>query len=228
MAKLQPTTDRIEDRIMTEIDPDTGVPVSAIKAMKGAVRTGDVATVRQVGAEHPEVVSYVLRPLGTLLHTAARYPSTAMLQALLDLGVDRHHKIKGRFENALAQAASSGHVDNVRFLHEAGVEMDTGNNQTADPLWRACHAYVRPASRAGSGPVAQYLLDAGIPIVRYPATVRTGTLDAIDFAWLQGARHIARAIAMRETGGDEARVEELLAAAQTASLINTDPVEEDG
>lgn len=41
---------------------------------------------------------------------------------------------------------------------------------------------------------------------------------------MMGARHIARAVAMRETGGEEARVEALLAAAHATAMINTDPV----
>ena len=200
-------------------------PPSPVGRIKDAVRAGDVEAVRRIAAEHPEAVGWTGGILGTLLHLAAKKPNPAMLEALLDLGVDRHHKAKGDGKNALAQAASAGHVDNVRLLHEAGVEMDTAN-QTADPLWGACHAYVRPDSRPGSGPVAQYLLDAGIPVVRHPTTLRTGALDAVEFAMMMGARHISRAVAMRETGGEEARVEALLAAAHATAMINTDPVED--
>lgn len=133
---------------------DTETPLSPGRAFEKALRGGDVETVRRIAAEHPGVVGKTSRPLGTWLHMAARYPNTAMLRALLELGVDRHHVVQGKTSrNALATAAPAGLVDNVRLLHEAGVEIDT-RDQNVDPPWCACHAHVRPGFRPGSGPVA--------------------------------------------------------------------------
>lgn len=186
---------------------------------RDAIKARDVDAIRRQHAADPSIVNS-MTTMGLPIELAAGRPAPKILQLLLELGADPNVKRKWTGGTPLSDAASHGLLENVKILHRHGAILDT-STAAANPLWGTVDAYVKRASREASLPVARYLLDAGIDTaVRYDTTRIISHIDAIDFAWENGARHIARAIAELQTPDDPAAVEARLAEADRTSGIN--------
>ncbi len=148
-----------------------------------------------------------------------------MVSVLVEKGADLESKttIGG---TALSAAAQQGNLEIVTLLHEAGAALDT-STMAANPLIGAIQAYVPPKSREKCLDVALYLIDAGIDTTPSYITNRPiPEINALQFAVEMGARHIARAIGLHQTGGDTAATEALIAEADKMAGINTEPPDE--
>ena len=185
-----------------------------------AIDARDVAAIRRLHAADPSIVDSAT-PVGPAIEVAAGAPAPEILELLLELGADPNVKRKRTGGTALASAASHGLLENIEVLIRHGTILDTSTPH-ANALWASAHAYVRRESREASLPVARRLLEAGIDSTpRYDTGRIIGRIGAIDFAWENGAHHIARAIAEHQTPGDPAAVEARLAEADRTARINT-------
>jgi len=186
-------------------------------SFRDAIEADALDDVCRILEHNPEVLT-INTPLGPWLLMAVRDCGADVVNALLQHDLDpniQHQESRG---NALHAAAAVGKLDNVKLLHKAGAILDT-TETSANPLFAAVHGR--------NVEVAQYLLDAGIDSTIKYETRRTLKISALDFAWEMGARDIARAIALHQTGGDEAAAQVLLDEAHRIALENTEePVAE--
>lgn len=181
---------------MINVDDLSPEQIALGRSFSAAVKAGDAETVLNVHRQFPEIMT-IDTGLQPWMCMAAGRPSLAMLQTLHRLGADPNLRGYGGDDgrNALSEAASHGHLDNVRFAHGIGAEIDT-SRPTRNPLIGTTHG------RSQALAVAKFLLDAGID-----ATVRCEMAegvfyDALCFALEQGTRDIASLIALHLADGD--------------------------
>ena len=189
----------------------------ALLRLRDALSSDDIASISDFAENCP---SFLTTPvtLWPNLYEAVQKDSPNMVAALLGVGADPNTSHRTR--SVLASAAANANLQIVMLLHEAGAELDTSHID-ANPLFATVLSYVKPENRERCLDVAQYLLDAGIDSTVTYKTSRPLPMCAIDFAWMYGARHIARATALHQTGGDETATEALLAEADRKAEINT-------
>jgi len=117
---------------------------SAAEALVAAIQTGDLAALRQVLVEHPDLAS---APLGgrfktrTALHVAADWPGyfpngPQVVQALVEAGADPNTRNPGD-ESPLHWAASSDDIDVAAALIDAGADIEALDGSIGTPLANA-------------------------------------------------------------------------------------------
>lgn len=72
--------------------------------------------------------------VGTLLHSAAFYGSTAVMQSLVDRGLDVASTIASTGETVMHNAAQNGKGDAVRWLLDHGAKLDTKDHEGREPM----------------------------------------------------------------------------------------------
>ncbi|MGH9203614.1 MAG: ankyrin repeat domain-containing protein, partial [Vicinamibacterales bacterium] len=86
-----------------------------------AAKSGDVATLTTLLDQHPDKLNVRDQPYEhTLLHVAARNGQLAVVDLLLQRGLDVNAREKGDNTYAMHWAAAGGHLDVVRRLADAG------------------------------------------------------------------------------------------------------------
>lgn len=75
-----------------------------------------------------------LQDVGTLLHTAAYHGSTAVMQSLVDRGLDVASAIASNGETVLHNAAQNGQGNAVKWLLLRGASLDAQDHEGREPL----------------------------------------------------------------------------------------------
>jgi ankyrin repeat protein len=195
-------------------------PKNIVHRIATAIAESDLGRVTTLLSRWPEVVQPDSLWFGTWLHHAAKQPSIEIVEYLLSLGLDVNaHDQEG--VTPLVYATEAGHYDVARFLIERGALLDT-TTSIRNPLFGAISGSVHlnaswPPPTGQATEIVNLLLENGIDTtVRYD--IRAGkNVDAVQFAWIMGARDLARIIALRNAGGDEAAAQAALDEAGTAS-----------
>jgi ankyrin repeat protein len=128
------------------VERGANTEVSPYDALLIAAADGEVERIKQISAEHPEVLTRVseygrqpndglaLGASGEVLHDLARAGQAAGLAALIDLGMDpatRNHYN----ETPLHWACVAGRVEAAKVLVERGAPLDVHEkNHNADPI----------------------------------------------------------------------------------------------
>ncbi|MBI4027589.1 MAG: ankyrin repeat domain-containing protein [Verrucomicrobia bacterium] len=108
-----------------------------LRAIRGAIRNGDVATVKKLVENNPELVNaYDGSPAQTPLHTAASHGHLQIVELLLAKGAQVNAKDEYG-ATSLHNAARSRHKDIVELLLSKGAEVNKGDFFNHTPLYRA-------------------------------------------------------------------------------------------
>lgn len=136
---------------------------------------------------------------GDWFHFAASVSSVEMLEFLIEDGFDAHSVADYEGDNALANAASAGNVENVAFLLKLGLRMDTSTSHR-NPLFRAINAAMGrlgggfPEVKGNPNDVIKLLLAEGIdPWVEYGSD-EENKINAGGYAIMYGRPEIAELI----------------------------------
>lgn len=160
-----------------------------------AIRAGDWPETALLLDRYPEMRTLNVPAFGSWLHYACAHGTVEIAAGLISQGFEASSKGGPYCITPLAFAASSGKADIVRLLLGLGASLDTSTSER-NPLFRAV--------LARSEEVTRLLLEAGIDTTpRYRLGSVDETVDVVAFAMLQGARDLARIIALRDGGGDE-------------------------
>lgn len=158
-----------------------------LKKAYGAVKEGDIATVKALLAEDNNLANS-MTPFGTLLHVAASEGNTELVDLLIQYGADIHAKGGALGGSALNEAASDGKKEVLEYLLSRGAEMDVSEPER-NPLFSAIHG--------GHVKIAELLISNGIDIaVRYTGESMQG-MDALAFAQERGQLDIAALLSNR-------------------------------
>jgi ankyrin repeat protein len=109
----------------------------------GAIRAGDVTTVRQLLAEHPELTTARGQGGRTALHVVTDWPgylpqAPAIARLLLDAGADPNARTEGDTgETPLHWAASNDDLEVAEVLVDAGADIEAANGSIGTPLANA-------------------------------------------------------------------------------------------
>lgn len=186
-----------------------------------AIEAGDLQTIRQVFASHPEnLTGRTVFAGGTWLHYAAGCAPAKSLGQLIELGMDVNQPGYQEGDLALCSAASQGQFENAAFLLEKGSRIDTSKS-VRNPLFAAIVGQ--------SSAIVNLLLDYGIdPKVRYNSkTMRR--MDAMAFALFRGSiegektLQLAVHIANHISAGNVSEMSALLDDAEKRSRLNGTP-----
>lgn len=179
-----------------------------------AIRTGAIADLERLFRENPdEVDGYTFFAGGTYLHfAAANAVNAAVVAAMLDIGFGVNKPSTGEGELAICPACGAGNIAIVRLLLDRGSLLDV-STPIRNPLISAIIGYQphRKENRGDHLEIARMLIERGIDVTPVYRSEANGDLDAIAWAMLWGRTDIARLIAVRLHGGDEAEVEAALA-----------------
>lgn len=156
--------------------------LEATKALREAVKAGDVDRVRSVVAGSADRLHYVT-PFGTWLHIAAKSGGLDLVQALISMGADINAK-GGTFGGApINVAAGYGQAQIVKVLLAAGAELDVGEPER-NPLFSAI--------QGGHVEIVKLLVESGIDFrVRYTGESMKD-MDAEAFARERGQTEIGK------------------------------------
>jgi ankyrin repeat protein len=126
-----------------------------------SARTGDLATLRQLLASHPEKLHVRVPPYNaSLLFPAAQSGSTDVVSLLLDMGLDVNYREAGDNTTVMHWAAASGRLELVRLLVDAGGDVvgEGDDHQLQVIGWATCwNGCDDEAHRA----VAEFLISRG-------------------------------------------------------------------
>lgn len=143
-------------------------------ALLAAASEGDMAGVKDVAAQHPEVLTQFseygrqrddgqpLGAAGSILHDLARLGEADGLRALLEIGFDPN--ALNRFgESPLHWAGVAGRCQTAKVLLEAGAKLDVvENNHRSDPVGWTCWGSVNWQDPHGDyAATLQAMLEAG-------------------------------------------------------------------
>lgn len=180
-----------------------------------AINADDVRTVRELFEQNPDQRD-IFTPFGggTWLHYAAQSGSDAVINYLLESGMDIDVRSRWDGITALCSAAQTNRVSTVRLLIEKGIILDT-SEAVKNPLFSAI---------VGQSPEAvRLILEAGIDSkVRYDSPTMHD-MDAIAFALMRGERECAEMIAHWNAGGDQAMADQALVEADKIAERNAHP-----
>lgn len=123
---------------MASLEKIYGEDASLIRELYAHIESGDLAFIRTELAKRPQLIEPPRLNLVSypgLLHHAAEYNQLAICQLLVELGVDINQPTVGSGNTTpLAVAAENGHLEIVRWLLEAGAEVDGSPLSVTSPL----------------------------------------------------------------------------------------------
>ena len=138
-----------------------------IKVVRNAIKQNDLNLVKSLVMEDKELMN-ADTVFGSWLHVAAAHGKVEIAEFLIECGLDvnRNGGISGG--TPVRCAASDGHLDIIKLLHQNGAMFDV-SEATKNPLFGAiCNGHYE---------VAKYLIENGIDItIKYPI----GKLDNVD------------------------------------------------
>jgi uncharacterized protein len=169
-----------------------------------ALRDSDIASLRGLFEEYPEMIELDVPAFGTWLHKAATQSSVEIIEYLIKRGFDINCKAGNGPETPLSNAATKGRVDIVKYLINNGAHLDTSNS-VGNPLFGAIVGRSLECARllidAGIDTKASYILEGEVKILS----------DAVAFAMLRGEREIAHMVALHNANGDESQAQAAMA-----------------
>ncbi|EPJ80368.1 MULTISPECIES: ankyrin repeat domain-containing protein [Pseudomonas] len=123
---------------MTSLEKTYGTNASLIRDLYARIEAGDVEFLRTQLNSHPELLApprYDLVSYPGLLHHAAEKNQVAVCALLVVLGMDLDQPTVGSGNTtALALAAKNGHLETVRWLLEAGADVNGSPLSVTTPL----------------------------------------------------------------------------------------------
>jgi uncharacterized protein len=146
--------------------------------MLSAIEDGNQDEVIRLLDAHSEALQ-MMTPFGTWLHVAASNGQLAIVKELVRRGIDVNARGGIAKGNALHRAATDGHYEAVKYLLEAGSEMDISEPER-NPLFGAIiNEHVQ---------IGKLLIERGIDTkVSYTGDLMTN-MDALAFAKERGAK----------------------------------------
>jgi ankyrin repeat protein len=120
--------------------------------MSDAIEEGNLRRVIELLDEHPEALD-LDTALGSWLHIAAEHDQLAIVKELIKRGIDLNARGGILEGNALQAAVDEGHIEMVKYLLDAGSEMDLSASER-NPLFAAIHD--------DNVEMAQLLIDHGL------------------------------------------------------------------
>jgi uncharacterized protein len=193
------------------------VPRTAVEAAVRAVRSGDVAALVQVLADHPGLVPGLVDGHGgrTLLHVATDWPGhlpnvADTIAALVAAGADVDARFVGAHaETPLHWAASSDDVEAVTALLDAGADIDAPgavigggtplDDATGFAQWAAARVLVERGAEVSPWDAAALGMTDRVTAALNAGTA--GSHDALLWAACHGG-HLDTAVVLVEAGAD--------------------------
>lgn len=123
-----------------------------IRNLNNAIKSNDINSIKFLLSNDKELLSY-MTPFGSWLHIAASEGNIAIVELLLEAGIEIDEKAGIMGGNALNIAASEGHFEIVKLLYLRGSELDTSSSER-NPLFSSIYA--------GSLDIVKYLIESGI------------------------------------------------------------------
>ena len=152
-----------------------------IKVVRNAIKQNDLNLVKSLVMEDKELMN-ADTVFGSWLHVAAAHGKVEIAEFLIECGLDvnRNGGISGG--TPVRCAASDGHLDVIKLLHQNGAMFDV-SEATKNPLFGAiCNGHYE---------VAKYLIENGIDItIKYPIG-KLDNVDAYEYARQFGQTKIA-------------------------------------
>ena len=156
----------------------------APKDMISAIKQGDQELVRSIVNASPELL-HIETPLGSWLHIATDKGQKAIVELLLELGIDVNVQGGPSKNTPLNVAAYTGNLELVNFFLGRNAVLDV-SEPDKNPLFAAIHG--------GHKRVVELLLEAGVDYrVRYTGATMSD-MGAIEFAQEWGQGEIAEII----------------------------------
>ncbi|WP_350300011.1 ankyrin repeat domain-containing protein [Peribacillus frigoritolerans] len=154
---------------------------SVYKAIRNAIKLGDINEVKHLIGDNPESL-HSMTPFGTWLHVAAKKGYFEIVKYLIHKGIDVNTKGDIFDASPIRVAAGAGHLKIVKYLIEAGAELDV-TLAKRNPLFGAIYG--------GHKEVVEFLVEKGIDIsIRY-AGESIKNMDAYEYAREFGQTEIA-------------------------------------
>lgn len=123
---------------MTSLEKTYDENAPLIREIYAHIESGDIVFLRTKLAKHPQLMERPRLNLVSfpgLLHHAAEHNQLAICQLLVELGIDINQPTIGSGNTTpLAVAAENGHLEIVRWLLEAGADVDGSPLSVTSPL----------------------------------------------------------------------------------------------
>jgi ankyrin repeat protein len=173
-----------------------------------ALDDDDLATVKAIFEERPDLMERERSAGGTWLHKAARWHSLDAVKYFCQNGLSINSPTRTNGYTALCSAANSGRPEIVAFLLEHGAIIDTSLS-VRNPLFAAIIG--------GSAAVVKQILTVGIDVsIKYKSPTMYD-LNAAGFAIIHDQIEIAEMIVAHEANGDKAEYSILMQDAEEAA-----------
>ena len=185
-----------------------------------AIRESDLERVQTLLGRWPDQLRPEKLWFGTWLHHAALQPSTEIVDYFLSLGLEVNATEREGLV-PLTFAAQAGQLEVAELLIERGAVLDTSSS-IRNPLFAAISGSVHtnttwPPPTGDAPKIIELLLRKGIDArIRYDMGVGR-EVDAVRFAWIMGARELARMIALWNSNGDKEAAQAALYEADAAT-----------
>ncbi|MGG0412336.1 ankyrin repeat domain-containing protein [Peribacillus simplex] len=149
------------------------------KTIRNAIKLGNINEVKRLIGDNPESL-HTMTPFGTWLHVAAK--KGGIVEYLIHKGIDVNTKGDIFDASPLRVAAGAGHLEIVKYLIEAGAELDVS---------LAKRNLLFGAIYGGHKEVVEFLVEKGIDIsIRYTGE-SIKNMDAYEYAREFGQTEIA-------------------------------------
>lgn len=146
----------------------------SIQAVWKAIKAGRVEEVRTLVSGRPDLLMFHYIGGATWLHQAANLGDLAMVEMLVEAGIDVNAPRECDPEGPLYDAVGHGHVEVARWLLDHGARLDVGGGARGTPLISA--------ATGGSLAAVQLLLDRGAdPHVTYGKPPKNALTHALMF-----------------------------------------------
>lgn len=150
--------------------------IEIYKAVRRAIKDGDLASVVQVLEIHPGSL-HMNTPFGSWLHMASAHGKLEIVRWLVSQGIELNGIGGMGDRRPLDEAAATGNVDVAKFLIQSGAILDTSDS-VRNPLFAAIVGGMSDSHTA----VARLLIDSGIDTgVKYNGE-NMNDMDALTFA----------------------------------------------
>src|SRR5476651_590492 len=104
------------------------------RKLSQAIRAGDLEAVKQLLAEHPDVLSFDWGRGRTWLHKAAEFDNPEVVEALVAAGIDINSKLQDDPQTPLHVAVLKAAARVVKWLAEHGADVNAGGGSYPTPL----------------------------------------------------------------------------------------------